>query len=226
MIALGLLLAGGGAYALLRMGSEDTPSQPTSQTETENRQTAEPACGDGKSGYDNPTYGISFCYPESWGTVSIADSRFAPQDTGSRYELSFSDKLAVKIGLVSDDWTTEVGRGGGCADPSMDVPEGAPFAEEWSKQLDDSGTLMYASRGLSTGSSRYVIQESVDDYVGGVCTRAYANLDGTAYKLATASYYVGFSERVSTPQLHVSDPTVLFTVIERQLFTDFVRTIQ
>lgn len=227
VIAAALLLAGGGAYAFLRMTSDETPAQSAAQdTPASQNQTAESDCGDGKTAYDNPTYDISFCYPSAWGTVSLEDDKFTPADTGNRYRLLFSDKAAVAVGLVSDDWSTELGRGGSCADPSMTLPEGVPYAEEWDTQTDDAGTITYASRGLSTGGSRYAITESVDDFLGGVCSRAYANLESTLYRLATASYFAPFNDRISTPQLHIGDPSVLFTVIERQLFIDFVRTIE
>lgn len=63
----------------------------------------------GQKKYTYSAIGLSFYYPEAFGTPSIEEKK---GKTGSEYVISFSGKEGLFLGATTPDFTTEVGRGG------------------------------------------------------------------------------------------------------------------
>lgn len=209
----------------------------TAQNNTNNSQQqeqqpeAEPTCNEGFTPYENAELDVGFCYPTAWGTVTVIDARLQKTativdgatiaaDTGERWLVSFSEKPAVNLGVVTADWSTEVGRGGSCLDPATQtLPPFSPFSTEW----DEQPTIV--TRGVEVSSGRYLIEESADEFYNGVCISGYAIINAEDYTHSTATYYKEFGGTITTPEQHAASPNVLAPEADRDEFYVFVKSV-
>lgn len=204
----------------------NTNNNSQQQTETETA-----TCDEGLTTYENEDLGVGFCYPTNWGEVTVADARLMAEttdevaaDKGQRWRLSFADKAAVNLGLVSEDWSTEVGRGGSCVDPATQtLPAFSPFSTEWETEGD---TATFASRGVEVEADTYLIEETADEFYNGVCITGYTVIDNETFPHSTASYYAEFGGAVTTPQQHVDNPNTLAPEADREEFYAFVKSVR
>ncbi len=209
---------------------KDAASTSTSTTE---QQTVveEVTCEAEFTAYENAELGLGFCYPTDWGTVTVTDARLQKTptevegtviaaDTGQRWRVSFSEKPAVNLGVVTADWSTEIGRGGSCVDPATTtLPAFSPFSTEWEVETT------FASRGIEVMANEYLINESADEYHNGVCILGYTIINAEDYTHSTASYYKEFGGTITTPEQHVDNPTVLAPEADRNDFYTFVKSV-
>lgn len=236
-----LLLALAGLFGWLWWQERNDDEQQNASTQNtqqaEESQQAESKCSEDFSIYTSEDLNIEFCYPTAWGQVELTDARLLSEpsegfaaDSGSRWRLSFSEESAVNLGLVSTDWSTNVGRDGTCTDPATQVlPEFSPFSTEWSVEIE-SGTPPQpdsAIRGVEVEEDKYLIQEHVDNLLtNGVCLKGYTIIDNETYPHATASYSADFNDEVSTPQQHMDNPDILIPSADRTDFATLINSIK
>ena len=158
--------------------------------------------------------------------VKVADGKFDPSDDGTRVRLSFADKSAVHLGLVSDDWATDAARDGTCVDYAVQAfPDISTFSAKWVTE-PATGAPSSATRGLEVVPDDYLIQEHVDNLLtNGVCLEGYNAFGGAVYRNAAATYFAQFNATITTPQKHISDPTELIPASDRSDFITFVKSI-
>jgi hypothetical protein len=209
-------------------GAKDTP---ISENKNENKEKT-PAVTDGQCSsklrrYQNEDLDIRFCYPNEWGDVKVADSKFDPSDDGTRVRLSFEDKDPIHLGLVSDDWATDAAREMTCADPSTQAfPDTSTFSARWVAD-PATGTPNSAVRGLEVTPDELLIQEHVDNLLtNGACLEGYKAFGGAVYRNAAATYFSKFNDKITTPQAHITDPTELIPADDRADFADFVKSVE
>ncbi len=211
---------------------KDSTSTSTSTDNSSQAQNETPECGEDLVSYTNEDLDIRFCYPIAWGDVSVNDARLQKvattvdgatinPDTGQRWQLSFSEKPAVNLGLVTADWSTEVGRGGSCLDPATQtLPAFSPFSTEW---VED-GSLV--SRGIEVLADEYLIEETADEFYNGVCISGYTIINAEDFTHSTATYFKEFGGAVMTPAQHMASPNTLAPVADRDDFYAFVKSVQ
>ena len=235
IILLVLLLLFLGWWWMNKDKKDDTAQNNTNNNSQQEQQPKEVACDTGFTAYENTDLGIGFCYPTDWGTVTVTDARLQQTattvdgtviaaDTGQRWLVSFSAKPAVHLGLVTADWSTEVGRDGTCVDPATPtLPAFSPFSTSWATE----GTpVMSATRGIEVMAGEYLIQEYVDDLLtNGVCVEGYTIIDGEVYTHTAANYSAEFAAPVTTPQQHIDDPNILIPAADRDEFYVFVKSV-
>jgi hypothetical protein len=177
--------------------------------------------------YQNEDLDIRFCYPKTWGDVKLTDGKLDPSDSGTRVRLAFADKPEVHLGLVSDDWSTDVAQDGSCTDPSVQAfPDTSTFSAKWVTQ-GTGAAVTSALRGLEVVPDQYLLQEQVDNVLtNGVCLEGYQAFGGAVYRNAAATLYAKFNAKTATPAAHISDPTKLVPVADRTDFTNFVKSIE
>lgn len=203
---------------------KDATSTSTSTSEQQTVVEEEVTCAAEYTHYENDDLGLGFCYPTDWGTVSVVDAKFAAADTGERWTIKFADKAMVNLGVVSDDWSTEVARDGTCVDPAVQtLPAFSPFSTTWATE----GTpVMSGTRGIEVSADNYLIDETVDDLLtNGVCVYGYSIITGDPYTHTTSSYSAEFAAPVTTPQEHIDDPNILITETNRDEFYTFVKSV-
>lgn len=214
---------------------DSTANTNTNNSSQEQQPQEETACDEGYTAYENADLGIGFCYPTDWGTVTVADARLQTTsttvdgtviaaDTGERWLVSFSAKPAVHLGMVTADWSTEVGRDGVCVDPAVQtLPSFSPFSTAW----ETEGTpVTYATRGIEVASGEFLIQEYVDDLLtNGVCVEGFTIIEGDEFTHTTASYSAEFAAPVTTPQQHIDNPNTLIPAADRTEFAVFVKSV-
>jgi len=221
----------GGVILLANAGKGEKEDPPTSQNTKDDEDktdtnTAE-ACSSKLRRYQNEDLDIRFCYPNSWGDVKSEDSKLDTSDDGTRVKLSFVDKSAVHLGLVSDDWSTDTGKTPGCIDPATQAfPDTTTFSARW-VNTPLTGTPVSALRGLEVIPDELLIQEQVDSDVDkGTCVEGYKAFGGQVYRNAMATYFAAFSAKVTTPQEHITSPTQLINASDRGDFSAFVKSIE
>lgn len=204
--------------------SNDTNASNSSATQ----QIVSNDCSSKQRRYQSKDLNIRFCYPTSWGDVKVIDGKFDPSDSGTRYRLSFAGKPSVHLGLVSDDWSTDVGRDGQCVDLAVQAfPDTSSFSAKWVTQKASDGQVTYAIRGLEVVPDSYLLQEEVDNVLtNGVCLEGYKAFGGEVYRNAEATLYSPFAGKVTSPQAHITSPITLISVLDRTDFTDFVKSIE
>lgn len=172
--------------------------------------------------FSNTDLGFRFCYPETWGDVSVQDARFDAADTGSRYRLTFSKKSQVHMGLQSDDWATATMQER-CEDPAKALPDFSVFDTSWSltRQAD---VVTQASRSIEIAANNYLITEDVGP--AGVCLRGYEIINGRAFRYVAVSYAASFQKGILSPQQHIDKPNELISRAQRTDFTAVVKSIQ
>ena len=177
-------------------------------------------CGD-KTAFADASMGMKFCYPADWGTATVEDAKLAPTDKGYRQVVKFSAMPLVQVGGVSDDWSTSVGRGGTCFDPSRQVPPLSSYNTDWHNMSGTGASLESATRSLVSSAGGYTMTEQVSDVLqSGVCVRGLKVINAAHYRVGSASFYRDFAPAsgITTPALHVDDPNVLFSVSQRADF--------
>lgn len=195
-----------------------------SSNNSSQQQEEQAACGEGLTEYENAELGIGFCYPTDWGEVTVADAKFDAADNGERWRVMFANKEMVNLGLVTDDWSTEVARDGTCVDPAVQtLPAFSPFSTTWTTE----GTpVSSATRGVEVEADHYLINEEVDDLLtNGVCVHGYTIINGDVYTHTSASYSVEFGGSVTTPQQHIDNPNTLVPATDRDEFYAFVKSV-
>ena len=179
------------------------------------------ACADGKTLFQDKSFGAKFCYPTSWGSATLADAKVAPSDTGHRQSITFSSNPLMSVGGVSEDWSTTVGRGVGCLEPQKDMPALSSYNAEW-HNISGSGMVVdFAERSLPSEQGGYSLTESVSSMLlEGVCAHGYKQINSSRYKVVSAAFYRTFPEAsgITTPSAHMADPNVLFSTEQRNDF--------
>lgn len=144
VVVLGLI--GGLGYYVYQKGktlpvaSTSSSSPASTATKPQENKSTVP---EGFVEYENKELGFKFAYPKTWGDISVTDVRHVKEpsdgfrvDTGKRWLMKFSNEKSASLGLTSKDWTTELGRGGGCtfADGSgyKSIPNPQPTSEQYS----------------------------------------------------------------------------------------------
>jgi hypothetical protein len=206
---------------------KSTIGDTTKQKETKEETTTGDECTSKQRRYQNDELSIAFCYPTAWGDVKVSDGKLDPSDDGTRIRLSFADKAAVHLGLVSDDWATDVARDGSCTDPSVQAfPDTSTFSAKWVTE-PATGAPNSAIRGLEVVPDEFLIQEQVDNLLtNGVCLEGYNAFGGKVYRNAAATYSAKFNAKITTPQQHITDPTELIPAADRSDFITFVKSIR
>jgi len=228
-VSLVLLLVLAVVLLLLVLGSSGKSDNDAPAHTNRNEQSGNSSfsCNAKLRGYQNQDLGLRFCYPEAWGEVSVTDAKIDPSDNGTRVRLNFASKPQIHIGLVSDNWSTQVNRDVSCIQQAAQkLPDTSSFSVNWDTD-GQGGAIASGIRGLELSSGEYLIQERVDNVLtNGVCFEGYKQFDGAVYKIAEATFFVPFIGRITTPQAHINDPTVLVPANDRFDFVTFVKTIQ
>lgn len=196
------------------------PTEPSSQSKTG----SELSCGNGKTDFQDKTFGARFCYPSSWGTATIVDTKIVPSDTGFRQQINFSANPLFSVGGVSEDWSTSVGRGVGCLEPQKEMPALSSYNTEWHNISGNGMAVDFAERSLPSKEGGYIISETVSNLlVEGVCAHGYKQINGSRYGVVSVAYYRNFAEAagVTTPSAHMAEPNILFSTDQRNDF-DFL----
>jgi hypothetical protein len=214
-------------------GSGDNDGAISQANNGENGDAEEPACAAGLTNYENEELGFGFCYPPAWGDVTVNDARFlsAPEagvaaDTGSRWRLGFTAKEMVNLGVVSADWSTQVGREGTCVDPAQSLPPFAPFSTAWATEDFGDSEAASGSRGIEVLADHYLLREFADNLLtNGVCLEGFTVINGT-YPHTSASYSAEFGGAITTPQQHMDTPDTLISAANRIDFAAFVKSVR
>ncbi len=186
-------------------------------------------CSAGKALFLDKEFGAKFCYPSSWGVASLRDAKLAPTDTGQRQSIVFSAEPRITVGGVSQDWTTTVGRGGACLDPSNAAPDMTRYNTEWHDLLGEGPSVEFATRSLQSREGGYSVIETVSSTLqDGVCAQGFKQTNSSRYRVVSAQYYQALSpsDGVSTPAQHMATPNVLFNERLRADFDDLIADIR
>ncbi len=226
-----LLLIAGGVAAYFLFGKKDSGSTADSnqlqQAENEQNNQGEQKgaagidCGDSYTAFADREFGAVFCYPSEWGTAAAEDARIGADDTGHRQTIAFSRNPQFVVGGVSDDWATNVGRGGGCLEPSNMPAELSSYNVEWHDISED-----FAQRSLESSAGGYDMVETVGNFLSGVCATGHKVIDGSRYRVISASYFSGFTAGVASVADHMADPYVLFRETERDQLDKLLASIR
>ena len=222
VVAIVALALSGGDKDKNNNNSGATPDDTTQTTDTDNGSSE---CSTKLRRYQNEDLDIRFCYPTAWGDVKVADGKQDPSDNGTRVRLTFANKPEVHLGLVSDDWSTQVGKGSTCTDPAAQAfPDTSNFSAKW---VTEGTPVSSALRGLEVVPDQYLLQERVDTTTtAGVCLEGYQAFGGAVYRNAEITYYAQFSTKIATPQAHIGNPTVLVPVGDRNDLTNVTKSIE
>lgn len=180
------------------------------------------SCDEDETLFADKEFGATFCYPAEWGDASVLDAKIDSTDTGYREAVRFSANTKFIVGGVSEDWTTTVGRGLGCQEPNNAVPGPDSFNTEWHDITGEGMDIEFATRSIApaiVSGSSYDLTETVSNLLdNGVCAQGHTVINGSRYLLLSAAYYSDFSESlgITTPKAHMDNPTILFTIQERQ----------
>src|SRR5690606_32687641 len=98
--------------------SQQTESAANNQKDDDETVAAAIDCEDGYQAFADEEFGAAFCYPSEWGTATVQDAKIAAEDTGHRQIITFSANPQFVVGGASENWSTAVGRGGSCLEPS------------------------------------------------------------------------------------------------------------
>lgn len=212
-------------WFFMREDSANNNTDTAVPTENTGEQTGALSCDEGMVVYTNEDLGIEFCYPTAWGAPSVTDAKFAAADTGERWTVSFADKDAVHLGVVSEDWTTAVGRDGVCADPAVvELPAFTPFSTAW---VTEGTPTTSASRGVEHVAGQYLVREHVDNVLtNGVCLEGYTVIDDEIWRHTAASYFAEFTVAIPSPAEHMAEPNILIPVADRDDFAAFVASVR
>ncbi|MCA9328226.1 hypothetical protein KC959_00500 [Candidatus Saccharibacteria bacterium] len=205
-----------------------TFTNPDQKVEETPEDAAAITCEDGEMAFQDADFGAAFCYPSEWGDASVADAKFEVADTGHRQLISFSDNDYFVVGGVSDDWTTMLGRDGTCKDPSNNVPELSSYNTEWHDFVGEGMAIEYAMRSLETSAGGYDMTEEVTSLLGnGVCASGHKVINGSRYRVVSASYYREFSESsgILSPKAHTDNPDIMFTTEQRTQFDRLLASV-
>lgn len=175
-------------------------------------------CDDTQMLFVDRLFGAAFCYPSAWGDANVTYAKIDDSDTGHREAVRFSATTKFIVGGVSEDWTTSVGRGVGCQEPSNIVPELSSYNVDWHNLVGEGMDIEFATRSLPTTVGGYDISETVSNLLdSGVCAQGHKVINGSRYKVISAAYYADFSTTagVTTPKAHIDNPAILFTPEER-----------
>jgi hypothetical protein len=182
------------------------------------------SCGEGLTDYKHEGLGLRFCYPKAWGDVSVLDATFQDSDTGSRWQIGFSDKEQMALGVVSTDWTSTEPFEASCTDPARkQLPSFLPLNTSWETQGSPTTT---AIRGLQAEADNYLMIEQADnDLVGGACLVGYKVIKGE-YPHVTVAYYQEFDAAVPDTTTYIAQPNNLIPSGDRDDFIALVKSIQ
>jgi hypothetical protein len=172
------------------------------------------ACADGKTLFQDKSFGAQFCYPTDWGTATLNDAKVAAADSGHREVVRFSSNPYVIVGGMSDDWSTSVGRGVGCLEPDNVVPPLSAYDTSWHGIEGSGADVSYAVRSLPSSAGGYSVQESVSNLlVSGVCVQGHKVISGSRYRVVAVNYARDFAPAsgITTPPQHMAEPNVLFS---------------
>ncbi len=175
-------------------------------------------CGSGDTAFADKAVGMAFCYPTEWGETTVTDARVAPADTGYRQSITFSGTPFFAVGGTSDDWSTTVGRDGGCLEPNNVVPALGEYNLDWHGVVGSGMDVSYAQRSLASLTGGVDLTETVSDVLQpGVCAQGHKTIGGSRYRVVFAAFYRNFAEAsgITTPRAHMDHSDVLFSVAQR-----------
>lgn len=138
------------------------------------------ACATGYTQYADTTYGIKFCYPTQWGSVSSQpdfEMQWGHIIAGSGIELSFSDESKVAAAIRSKDWTHDPNLGHGGSDSALSF---SPLQAD--ADYNHEGRYTYSV--MSNTSSEYFLlaplcNESSCQRMGLILARTVSGNDNT-----------------------------------------------
>jgi hypothetical protein len=181
-------------------------------------------CSRGFRLYENKSLDLAFCYPPAWGGVAVTDARYAAEDTGRRWRLSFSGMRQLHVSTVTTNWTTLSPPTGACTDAAVQSIQMVPtFSTDWQST---SQPVANARRGITMAKNKYLIEERVDQPIdNGVCLGGYVAREGP-YPYVAATYRATFAGQIGSPDQHIARPEVLIPPTDRADFTAFVQSIR
>lgn len=200
--------------------AKSTPKKTVSQTKPVQKDTLA-ECAAGLTRYSDTSFGAAFCYPTAWGTATLADAKVASSDTGHREQITFSSMPLFSVGGTSEDWSTTVGRGVGCLEPSNSMPELSSYNTAWHDMSGSGMAVEFALRSLPSSAGGYSITETVSNVLqDGVCAQGHKQINGSRYRVVSAAFYRTFAEAsgITTPSAHIAEPNVLFSTLQRSQF--------
>jgi len=180
-----------------------------------------PKCSANETLFADKSFGAAFCYPAEWGKASVEDAKIDTTDTGYREAVRFSVNTKFIVGGTSDDWSTTVGRGVGCQEPSNVVPELSSYDTNWHDFSGEGMAIEFATRSIASSEGGYDITETVSNLLDvGVCVQGHKIIDGSRYRVLSEAFFTDFSESsgVTTPKAHIDNSSVLFSDTERVQF--------
>lgn len=217
VVILLLIAIGAAVYFLLFKKDEssktaDTTSQVQQASGSEVASDELPAidCEDGYSVFADKEFGAAFCYPNDWGVATVEDAKFEAADAGHRQVIKFSRQPQIIVGGVSDDWNTALGRGGSCLAPTNRPAEMSEYNVEWHDITED-----FAKRSMETTAGGYDLTEMVGTFDNGVCAVGHKVIDGSRYRVVSASYFAEFTTAVASADDHIYNSYELFRETER-----------
>lgn len=218
VIILLLIAAGAAAYFLLFKKDESEPAKTADTSQAQQASGSEVAsdelpaidCEDGYSVFADKEFGAAFCYPDDWGAAAVEDAKLEADDTGNRQVIKFSRQPQIIVGGVSDDWNTSLGRGGGCLEPSNQLLAASDYNVEWHDITED-----FAKRSMETSVGGYDLTEMVGTFDNGVCAVGHKVIDGSRYRVVSASYFAEFTTAVASADDHIYNSYELFRETER-----------
>lgn len=228
-VVLLLIMASAAVYFLFIKNDNSGPADNSNQSQqtasiTEEKSDAGTApidCEDGYTGFADVEFGAAFCYPSEWGAATIRDARLAEEDTGHRQTIIFSHNPQFVVGGASDDWSTAVGRGGGCLEPSNQLLAASDYNVEWHDITDD-----FAKRSMETTAGGYDMTEMVGTFDGGLCGIGHKQIDGSRYRVVSVSYFNEFTTGVATVDDHIYNSYELFRETERYNLDKVLSTLR
>lgn len=214
-----LLMAICSAWLLYQnIRNKDDDKKPTSSqapTTTEAPKSTAITCADDLTIYKNQDLGFGFCYPAIWGAVKVADGKLASADTGKRWKVSFADKKAVQVDMLTKDWSTKKTNEFACVPTTAKVPAFAPLVTTWTEQKE-AEAVVSASRDIEAAADAYVIREFTEsETLKGACLQGYAMLQDSDYDHAVIFYNAPFAAAITTPQQHEAVPETLISAADR-----------
>lgn len=217
---------------LLAQGLQDKDSDdkktPTSQVQPGGTVADTPTitCADDLTIYKNQDLGFGFCYPAVWGAVTVADGKLSAADSGKRWKVTFADKDAVQVDLLTKDWSTKKTSEYACVPTTTAMPAYAPLVTTWSSQKDGA-VVASASRGIAAQDGKYIIREFTEaKTLKGACLQGFTPLAGSDYGYTATTYQAAFNTTITAPDQHQAAPETLIPAADRGYVAAITQSMQ
>lgn len=121
------VLIGGGALAYTQFYQKDDAAPTNSadhvDSDDQENESTEESIPEGYTKFSDETVGISFVYPDSWGTATLRpgeEERMGHLTAGSQKIVTFNSYDKLVVGVASTDWTHDPDMGhGGVGEPGV-----------------------------------------------------------------------------------------------------------